>query len=364
MFGFARVFSLSLVALPFVSATVYDIQVGKDGQLAYSPEAISAQVGDQVVFHFNPKNHTVTQSSFAQPCGHKDGGFDSSFMPVMANSTQAQPTFTIQVNDTKPIWVYCRQTGHCGKGMVFAVNCGPDGSPNSFQNFKNAALAQGAATNGSSSPSSSSSTAATPSATPSSTPSSTDPSAGAASTPAAGGQVHTVVVGGSSLVFTPPNITAKPGDIVTFEFHQKNHTVTQSSFASPCSPLNANGVTGFDSNFMPVADGATSFPTFNFTVTSTKPVWAYCKQGAGAHCHAGMVFAINTDETSQQNFAAFVNNAKSGSSSTTSSSGASSSTSSGASSKSSGTIGNGAISVHLGGTSVTLAVVALLALVL
>jgi hypothetical protein len=29
--------------------------------------------------------------------------------------------------------------------MVFAVNCGADGSANSFTNFKNAALAQGAA---------------------------------------------------------------------------------------------------------------------------------------------------------------------------------------------------------------------------
>ena len=28
--------------------------------------------------------------------------------------------------------------------MVFAVNCGADGSPNSFTNFKNAALAVGA----------------------------------------------------------------------------------------------------------------------------------------------------------------------------------------------------------------------------
>ena len=34
---------------------------------------------------------------------------------------------------------------HCGLGMVFAVNCGPSGAPNSFDNFKAAALAQGAA---------------------------------------------------------------------------------------------------------------------------------------------------------------------------------------------------------------------------
>ena len=33
---------------------------------------------------------------------------------------------------------------HCHKGMVFAVNCGPTGSPNSFDNFKQFALALGA----------------------------------------------------------------------------------------------------------------------------------------------------------------------------------------------------------------------------
>jgi len=373
MFSFARVLSLSLVALPFVSATVHDVQVGPGGQLVYSPQAIAAAVGDQVVFHFNPKNHTVTQSSFANPCGAKAGGFDSGFEPVMANSTQAQPTFTITVNDTQPIWVYCGQTGHCEKGMVFAVNCGGDGSANSFTNFQKAALAEGAAANGSSYGSSYGSTPASTSA-PVATPSSTDTAAGAAST---GGQVHTVIVGGSAgLVYTPSNITAQPGDIVTFEFHEKNHTATQSSFASPCDPLNANGVTGFDSGFNPVASDATTFPTFNFSVTSTSPVWVYCRQGDGAHCHAGMVFAINANESSPNTFEAFLNNAKTSGNTTSSSasssptgSSSSGSSSSGSSSSKSGssssnTSGNGAISFHLGGTSVTLAAVALLALVL
>ena len=34
---------------------------------------------------------------------------------------------------------------HCHQGMVFAVNCGPTGSANSFDNFKASAIAQGAA---------------------------------------------------------------------------------------------------------------------------------------------------------------------------------------------------------------------------
>jgi hypothetical protein len=136
----------------------------------------------------------------------------------MANQTQ--PTFAITVNDvslnpcasslltighvqTQPIWVFCQQTGHCGKGMVFAVNCGADGSQNSFTNFKNAALAQGAAAASSAgypgAPTATASGGATPSAT-------------------TGPQVHTVIVGGANGdVFTPSSISAQPNDIVTFE---------------------------------------------------------------------------------------------------------------------------------------------------
>jgi len=32
------------------------------------------------------------------------------------------PTFTIEVNDTKPIWFYCSQGKHCQSGMVGAIN--------------------------------------------------------------------------------------------------------------------------------------------------------------------------------------------------------------------------------------------------
>ena len=44
-----------------------------------------------------------------------------------------------------PIWIHCRQAAntagsHCGKGMVFAVNPGAEGSYNSFTAFKQKAL--------------------------------------------------------------------------------------------------------------------------------------------------------------------------------------------------------------------------------
>jgi len=327
----------ALVLFPSVFAAVHDIQVGAGGKLQYTPEAIAAQPGDQVVFHFYPKNHTVSQSSFADPCGSKAGGIESGFIPVPANQTDNLPTYTITVNDTQPIWVYCRQASntpasHCGQGMVFAVNCGLDGAPNSFTNFKNSALAVGASL----SSAVSSSTAPWPTApygdyTIPPAPEATvvtqtvsvdgsvwtttyDSYPGSpAPTPATlEGQVHRVVVGGpGKLVFDPPQVSAQPRDVVVFEFHQKNHTVTQSSFADPCRKLNVNGTTGFDSSFMPVPDDATSFPTWNLTVNDTAPIWAYCRQQTpSSHCGAGMVFAINSVESSDRNFTAFQSVAK------------------------------------------------------
>jgi plastocyanin len=337
---FATSFSLGLVLLPFaVAQQVHVVQVGNaNGTLAYSPEAISAQPGDQVVFHFNPKNHTVTQSSFAGPCSPKDGGFNSGFMPVAANVTDNFPTYTITVNDTQPIWVYCAQAAntpasHCGAGMVFAVNCGADGAPNSFTNFKNAALQIGASLSSSATAASSTAPSGTATAAyggvtvpPAPTPSmltqavtvasstwttvySSYPNSPAPTPASLQGNVITVVVGGpGKLLFDPPHVTAQPRDTIMFQFQQKNHSVVESSFADPCRPLSSNGATGFLSDFFPVADNSTDFPTWNVTVNDTAPVWAYCRQKApSSHCGAGMVFAVNSDESSQRNFAAFQN---------------------------------------------------------
>ena len=73
------------------------------------------------------QNHSVVQSNFAKPCvpisQSQPGsmGFFSGFMPVKPTDSQ-KPTFTLMVNDTKPIWIYCSQGNHCQKGMVMAIN--------------------------------------------------------------------------------------------------------------------------------------------------------------------------------------------------------------------------------------------------
>jgi hypothetical protein len=95
---------------------------------------------------------------------------------------------------------------------------------------------------------------------------------------------------------------------VLFVFKQKNHTVTQSSFDVPCTPLDHGIDTGlyvfwitiaFISNLATstnfVADNETvNFPTYELEVKdSTTPIWIHCKQPVGAHCSKGMVFAVN-----------------------------------------------------------------------
>ncbi|KZT28669.1 hypothetical protein NEOLEDRAFT_768296 [Neolentinus lepideus HHB14362 ss-1] len=142
-------------------STDHKIVVGGPGLLTFSPSNISAQMGDTITFEFQEKNHTATQSSFADPCRSLTEtstsgqvGFDSGFMPVSTTTTNF-PTFTIQVNDTSPIWVYCKQTGHCGQGMVFSANAVESGS-NNFAAFQSKAKQL----NGTSSATSSSSTSA------------------------------------------------------------------------------------------------------------------------------------------------------------------------------------------------------------
>jgi len=124
----------SAAPTPNVEPVVHVVTVGDNGALTYSPSSIQAAPRDIVSFQFKSKNHTITQSSFADPCRKLEFtstsgqvGFDSGFMAVAADAS-AFPTFNITVNDTAPIWTYCRQANHCGNGMVFAINAVESGN--------------------------------------------------------------------------------------------------------------------------------------------------------------------------------------------------------------------------------------------
>lgn len=99
-------------------------------------------------------------------------------MFVPANATDF-PTWSIQVTQTTPFWFYCQQKGHCGQGMVGAINAN-ESSPNTYAAFqaKAQATASGAGTTGNGTTPPSSSGTTTPSGTSSASPTA---SSGAAS---------------------------------------------------------------------------------------------------------------------------------------------------------------------------------------
>ncbi|KAJ7932861.1 Cupredoxin, partial [Mycena leptocephala] len=116
-----------------------------------------------------------------------------------------------------------------------------------------------------------------------------------------------VMVGANNqLAFSPPNVTANVGDVISFQFQSKNHSVTQSTFGSPCT-TQTTPKQGIDSGFQFVgAPGAAMLPQFSFNVTDLNPLWFYCAQtNPASHCSAGMVFSVNADPSSPKSFAAF-----------------------------------------------------------
>jgi len=100
--------------------SVQSVDVGEDG-FTFSPNTLTVSPGDKVEFHFYPGNHSVTQASFAKPCHPlSDASIFSGF--VETTDGEADEVFTIVVNDTNPIWLYCAQIGHCQAGMVAVIN--------------------------------------------------------------------------------------------------------------------------------------------------------------------------------------------------------------------------------------------------
>jgi len=326
--------ALNCVLFPIARAAQYNVTVGGPGVLKFDPESVTANAGDVVVFSFRQKNHTVTQSTLDNPCELAENGFDSGFVPVADNNTAGPfPEAQYTVEDSNPVWIFCRQANHCQQGMVFAIN--PGSNLSAFQ-----AAATGNTTSNSTGSASGTSAAvastvspAAPSPVNSSIPASPSvvtvtatvtlpASALVSASSVAGSQSgsaspalststdHVVIVGGpNALFFDPANITAEVGDTVTFKFKQTNHTATQSSFADPCVSLtesSTNGEVGFDSGFMPVAADATTFPTYTIQVNNTSSIWAFCKQtNPMSHCGAGMVFSVNAVASGSNNFAAF-----------------------------------------------------------
>ncbi|KAL6833884.1 hypothetical protein J3E69DRAFT_152397 [Trichoderma sp. SZMC 28015] len=165
-------FTTLLVAAFAAIAQAVDVQVVSVGQnpmagmagqpaLKYYPDNIKAAVGSMVQFQFWAGNHTVTQSDFDHPCtpisqvNSSVTGIWSSFMPVAAGASKKEiPVFTVMINDTKPIWIFCSQAKHCSSGMSMVINENTSAnSTRSLTNYRTAAsTAQGGSGSGSGAP--------------------------------------------------------------------------------------------------------------------------------------------------------------------------------------------------------------------
>ncbi|KAF8921018.1 hypothetical protein CPB85DRAFT_1268962 [Mucidula mucida] len=132
---FSFAVAATILSAAFVSAEDHLVVVG-DGGLVFNPTTVTAAKDDTITFSFRPKNHTVTQSTFADPCTRMTTpkeGIDSGFAPVAADATSL-PQWTITIDDpSTPLWFFCAQTQHCQMGMVFAVNPTADKTFEAFQ---------------------------------------------------------------------------------------------------------------------------------------------------------------------------------------------------------------------------------------
>jgi len=102
------------------SGSVQTVEVAKGGGFAFTPDTLTVTPGSQVVFQFDSVAHSVTQSSFDKPCQPiSPAGINSGF-----STTTSGPNsfFTITVNSTDPIFIYCAQVGHCQGGMNLVIN--------------------------------------------------------------------------------------------------------------------------------------------------------------------------------------------------------------------------------------------------
>ncbi|KAF1986068.1 hypothetical protein K402DRAFT_421629 [Aulographum hederae CBS 113979] len=131
-------------------AAMQTVTVAPNAKFAFDPPTIKAAAGDQVQFVFANGNHTVTSGMACKP----DGAVNSGFIAVN-NQADAGPngqakgkgkgngalgglfgrqagrnqaTFTMTVQDTNPMAIYCAQATHCQQGpMVMIINPADDG---------------------------------------------------------------------------------------------------------------------------------------------------------------------------------------------------------------------------------------------
>lgn len=104
-------FTLSTLAAG-TFARVYEVTVGPG--LDYSPNTITdAASGDIISFKFG-EGHNVVSGSYDQPCQPSGG--------IYSGNPSNGDVFSVTLNGTDPLWIYCSVPGHCEGGMAMVVN--------------------------------------------------------------------------------------------------------------------------------------------------------------------------------------------------------------------------------------------------
>ncbi|KAJ6443046.1 heat shock protein [Purpureocillium lavendulum] len=93
VWSFRLAAALVVLAAEATTAKVVSVDVGEDG-FVYNPSTIKAAAGDTVEFHIYGQ-HSVA-------------------------------IWSVVINNTKPIFIYCVVDGHCQGGMVAVINQGAD----------------------------------------------------------------------------------------------------------------------------------------------------------------------------------------------------------------------------------------------
>lgn len=85
--------------------------------------------GSKIHFDFRAANHTLTESSFENPCTKLDSAsaIDTGFSNFNPMDVPGLKSFELEVTGSESRYFYCKQAiktpkSHCGKGMVFGVN--------------------------------------------------------------------------------------------------------------------------------------------------------------------------------------------------------------------------------------------------
>jgi plastocyanin len=107
------------------------------------------------------------------------------------------------------------------------------------------------------------------------------------------GATHIVQVGiQNQTLFRPNQLDAAVGDIVIFNFHQSNLTVSESTLDEPCIASK-----DFDTGLHQFITNGARMPLVAFSVENSAPRWFFCQQKMiRSHCNDGMVFGLNPGE--------------------------------------------------------------------